>query len=121
MKLFSTPVPDGAGNCWRIAAEIGDTTLFAGCPTESAAAAFIGIQFGWSVQPSGPQNCVRPLPSARPVLGSKISPPPLIPALAYSLRSQNPVVFVAGLQVVRTVAVGIVNVPLTPLTCLVPW
>src|SRR5206468_10561028 len=57
-----------------------------------------------------PGNGVRPAPVfGSPVVGSKTCPPPETPAVRYSLRSQKPVVFVAGLQVLTTVGVGIVS------------
>src|SRR5229473_2582603 len=101
-----------------------------------AAAAVKGIQFGSVAQPAGPQNRVRlepvpaPGPVKSPVAGSKITPPPVViwfPFLsiaAYSPRSQYPAfgpVVLVGVHVDKTVAVGMVNRPLMPLVCRVPW
>src|SRR3977135_4319970 len=101
MRLLRTLLLWGAGNCARIFPAAGEILP-------------IGMRF--------PANCVRPAPVlASPVAGSKTRRPPATPAARYWLRSQKPVVFVAGLQVLRTVDVGTVKVPLTPFVCRVPW
>src|SRR5207247_10591228 len=79
-KLLKSPPFCGAGNLAKMAAAWG-------------------VILSIGMRP--PTNSVRPAPVfGSPVAGSKTFPPPLTPLLGawYSLRSQNPVVFVAGLQ-----------------------
>src|SRR5260370_20303888 len=89
-KLLITPPEVGLANAARILPACGEIRP-------------IGIRL--------PVKAVRPDPSTLlPVAGSNTWPPWLMEGLPrYLLKSQKPVVFVAGLHVVCTSAVGIVT------------
>src|ERR1035441_10041322 len=91
LLLLNGPEPEPTRFVWRPA------VWGAGNLASMAAAWDVILSIGIRL----PTNGVRapPLPTLGvPVAGSKICPLPTPPKSRYSLRSQNPVVFVAGLQ-----------------------